>query len=283
VVPALHLKKRNLAKLWVATVHFVVPPPSARWRAGPVRAILYYLNHRLGATLIRSGADLIVAVSETTRSEYVTKMGFDRKRIMSIPGGLDFDRIRQTAKAVARKEYDAIFMKRLHPMKGIFEVLEAWRQVVRVLPSAVLIMVGDGTPQIVSRIKDMIRRYDLGRNVVLKGPVYDQLEKVRLLAKSRVFLLPSLEENWALVIGEALTAGLPVIAYDLAEIRSIWKEHVVWVPKGDTSAFAKAAIEILQRGGTPSGPPAFLKHYDWKLVSNVIWERCRKMINRSNT
>jgi hypothetical protein len=36
-----------------------------------------------------------------------------------------------------------------------------------------------------------------------------------------------------------LASGLPVIAYDLPEIKCIWNIYVLWIPKGNTQAFAE--------------------------------------------
>ncbi len=283
VLPALYLKKRAIAESWMAIVHFVVPSPSQRLKAGRLRSILYYLNHRLGAVLIRTGADLVVAVSKKTASEYVTKVGLDQNRVVPIPGGLDLDLIRRTANPVPEKEYDAIFMKRLHPMKGVFEVLEVWRDVVRGRPNAKLLIVGGGTSEVIRKMEDAIGRFGLWHNVVMKGSIYDQEEKIRLLAKSRIFLLPSFEENWALVIGEALATGLPVIAYDLPEIRPIWGEHVVWIPKGDKTSFSTATSKILSEGTRAEfcRPPAFLRQYDWNFIADLVWRRCEQLISQS--
>ncbi len=281
VLPALQLKKSTPAAVWVAIVHFVVPSPSHRWKAGMLRSILYFLNHRLGATMIRMGADLIVAVSEKTASEYVTRLGFSQNRVMPIPGGLDFDLIQKTASAVSTKEYDAIFMKRLHPMKGALEVLEIWRNVVNLMPAAKLLIAGGGTREMVNKVNDTVTRLGLGQNIVIRGSIYDQREKIRALAKSRVFLLPSFEENWALVIGEALAAGLPVVAYSLPEIRQVWGEHVVWIPKGDKIGFSKATSEILLKAGKTGLPQNldFLREYDWNSIADLVWRRCERLIS----
>ncbi|MFX0203194.1 MAG: glycosyltransferase, partial [Candidatus Hodarchaeota archaeon] len=92
------------------------------------------------------------------------------------------------------------------------------------------------------------------------------------LASSSLFVLPSYEENWAIVIGEAMAAGVPVICYDLPEIRSIWEDKVVWVPKGDKKKFAKKIIEFLDnehaRNVISQVAIQFVKRYDWQKIAD---------------
>jgi glycosyltransferase involved in cell wall biosynthesis len=99
----------------------------------------------------------------------------------------------------------------------------------------------------------MIKRAGLGANVKIIGVVYDFEEKIRLLLQSKLFLLPTYEENWAIVIGEALECGLPVICYDLPEIKPIWEKRVVWIRKGDVAAFAASVEKLLQKQDLEKG------------------------------
>jgi glycosyltransferase involved in cell wall biosynthesis len=114
------------------------------------------------------------------------------------------------------------------------------------------------------------------------GPVYDIKEKIALLAKSKLFLLPSFEENWTIVVGEALTAGLPVIAYDLLEINQVWGEHVSWIPKGDTEIFAAEVIKLLSDNEyyhmCAGKGINFMKQFDWNDIAERQLELCTKLI-----
>jgi len=280
VLPALKLKK--LKTKWVAMVHFVPPPPWTRAKAGRVNALLYYLNHSVGAYIIRFAADLVFAVSQRTASDYVSKLNFDEEKVVSVPGGISYELIRSIVGSSKGHKYDAVFMKRLQPMKGAFDVINIWRYVVNKYPEARLLIIGDGPGEIVARMKDMITRLELNENIELIGPVYNMREKFSLLANSKLFLLPSHEENWAIVIGEALAVGLPVIVYDLPEIRDIWKNNVLWVAKGDTVAFARKIISLLSNESSylPSVEDRifFVKQFDWDSIAERELELCTKLI-----
>jgi glycosyltransferase involved in cell wall biosynthesis len=269
VLPALKLKKKGVK--WAATVHFVPPSPLERRKTGMVNALLYFLNHMLGAIIIRMYSDLIFAVSQRTALDYISRLRFDRNRVVTIPGGVDYNSIRAIASSIHEKVYDAIFMKRLQPMKGCFDLIKIWHLVSRVYPNAKLLIAGEGTQDTVMHMRKMIKKLGLAENIEMIGPVYDLKEKISLLAKSKLFLLPSYEENWAIVIGEALASGLPVIAYELREIKDIWNNYVLWIPKGNIQKFAEKIIKLLSdkeyyQAHIGKGIN-FMKRFDWDKIS----------------
>jgi glycosyltransferase involved in cell wall biosynthesis len=285
VLPALELKRQN--SRWIAMVHFVPPPPWTRAKAGGLNAILYYFNHMTGAYILRSNADLVFAVSQKTAVDYVNKLKFDKHKVVSVPGGVYYSLIRSIVNSVDDDLYDAVFMKRLQPMKGVFDAITVWHRVVASYPKAKLLIIGDGPSDVVARMQCMITEFRLGENVEMIGPVYDIKEKISLLAKSKLFLLPSYEENWAIVVGEALAAGLPVIAYDLAEIREIWGNHVSWVPKGNAEVFASEVVKLLSDDGyyqkCSDKGVGFMKQYDWDNIAEKELELCTTLTDPKKT
>jgi glycosyltransferase involved in cell wall biosynthesis len=220
------------------------------------------------------------AVSAKTASDYIHKLKFDKKRVVAVPGGVNYSQIRAIANSKPKKVYDAIYLKRLHPMKGALDLIEIWHRVVSKRPSAKLLIVGDGSKAFVRSMRQKIMKYNLIDNIEIIGPVYDIKEKISLLAKSKLFILPSYEENWAIVIGEALAVGIPVIAYYLPEISYIWGNNVLWVRKGDINSFVDKIIELLLNDivyGRFSGIGVeFMKQKDW----NVIAEEELRIVNR---
>src|SRR5438309_425055 len=67
------------------------------------------------------------------------------------------------------------------------------------------------------------------------------------LAESALLVLPSLAEGFGLVLIEAMAAGLPVIATDVAGIHDVVRpnETGLLVPPGDASALAMAISRVI--------------------------------------
>lgn len=97
-----------------------------------------------------------------------------------------------------------LYLGQLIPRKGIMELLEAW--VNANLLNASLLLVGEGHQR--KQIEDFIKNNNLS-NVIVCGKIdYDKLAPYYKLAD--VFIIPTLEDNWSLVVPEAMSAGLPI-------------------------------------------------------------------------
>lgn len=267
IIPAVRLKWRNGNKL-VVVAHWVAP--IKRTGTSVLNGILYFINQRLGYLLIKKYADMVFAVSDST-AESLGVVGIAKDKVKSVKCGINFTEIRVVSASVREKSYDAIFMKHFSATKGIFDVIDIWEQVVKSKPDAKLGLIGTGIESAIEKLGQIIAEKDLKNNIDIIGPIYDFKKKFSILAGSKLFLLPSYEENWAIVIGEAIAAGLPVICYDLPEIRPIWGNHATWIPKGDKVKFANAVVDLLsndQKRKTASEEGIkFIEKYDWENIA----------------
>jgi glycosyltransferase-like protein len=87
---------------------------------------------------------------------------------------------------------------------------------------------------------------ELGRDVVLLGTVADA-ELPAWFAAADVFAFPSTKEGWGLVVLEAMSAGLPVVASDLPVFREYLRpgRDALLVPGNDPPALAGALASVL--------------------------------------
>jgi glycosyltransferase involved in cell wall biosynthesis len=266
-VPAAKIRRQRGSNTWATTIHWVAP--ISRDRTPFLNGVLAYIDTRVGFRYIKKYADVILAVSTRT-AEKLSVIGFPQEKIFTVECGVNSDDIMNVSNSIKlEKKYDAIFMKRLHGAKGAFDIVDIWKNVVETRPAAKLAMVGGGTKEAVDKIRMMIRRFDIEENVTLFGSVYDFRGKFSLLASSKIFVSPSYEENWAIVIGEAMATGLPVICYDLSDIRPVWLDNVVWVPRGNKKVFAKRILEILEDNGKRD----YLSKKGQKFVEKYSWQK----------
>jgi glycosyltransferase involved in cell wall biosynthesis len=97
---------------------------------------------------------------------------------------------------------------RLFARKGWSELLRGWAR----LPpeyqrSCRLVIVGEGPEE--ERLNALVRELRLS-GVILAGHVaYDEM--ARLYAAADAMVMPTLEDNWSLVVPEAMACGLPVL------------------------------------------------------------------------
>lgn len=97
-----------------------------------------------------------------------------------------------------------IFVGRMIPLKGLSYLLQGWRKHCEKYPKDRLILVGDGP--LLSEFK---REYETYKSVIFTGGI-DYSQVYKYYAVSDVFVIPTLEDNWSLVVPEAMACGLPV-------------------------------------------------------------------------
>jgi glycosyltransferase involved in cell wall biosynthesis len=114
----------------------------------------------------------------------------------------------------------AIFLSRLHPKKGLDLLIPAWAEVVRRQPDAHLVLVGPADEAYAAQLRRWVGENGLDQQVTFTGPLHGRA-KWAALAAGELFLLPSYQENFALVVTEALRTGLPVV---LSQRVNIWRE-----------------------------------------------------------
>jgi glycosyltransferase involved in cell wall biosynthesis len=139
----------------------------------------------------------------------------------------------------------------LHPQKGVFDVIEVWRKIVKSRPDARMIIAGREDPLFnIQILKEKIGCENIEKNitVIARKEAVPHSIILKLMPQAKVFVYPSRKDVCPLVIGEALSRGTPVVTYDLPGIRFAYGscEAVIRVPVGDTDAMAAKVLEILE-------------------------------------
>lgn len=124
----------------------------------------------------------------------------------------------------------AVCVGRLAHQKGQDLLLEAWPQVLRKVPDAELLIVGDGP---------MAEQLQAAHHPNTRWHGHST-EVAAFYAEADVVVLPSRAEGMALVPLEAMACGRPVVAFDVEGVRHSLGDAGEVVRPGDTKALAQA-------------------------------------------
>lgn len=170
------------------------------------------------------GQAALLHVTSQEEEEALRRLGFNQP-IALIPNGVRIPS-RSGAGTSSVEKRRALFLSRLHPIKGLPILLEAWA---RVRPTNwVLDLVGPGEEDHRDKLVKKIRRHGMGEAVRFSGAVSEE-EKWDMYRSADLFILPSHSENFGIVVAEALAAGVPVITTtgtpweELEERRCGWR------------------------------------------------------------
>lgn len=136
-----------------------------------------------------------------------------------------------------------LFLSRLHPVKRVEQLLDAWPEVRRRAPGARLVIAGAGEPSYAKALK--ARAEAAGADVTFAGFVEGR-EKRNLLRNASVFVLPSLHENFGISVLEAIASGIPVVVSPEVQLSSFVREHALGiVAEQSVEALASAVVSAL--------------------------------------
>jgi len=215
---------RRNDKPYVISPHGMLDPYSLGIRALKKRAYLRMVENRVirGAAGVLFTADeerdLAMAQVERVPNPGVVGLGADTP-----PASREVleTRFRSTRPDLADKRL-IIFLGRLHPKKRPDAIIRAMPAIRAKLPDAALLVVGGGEKDYVDGLKKLARNLEMSACVHFLGLLTGE-EKWNALAASRVFVLPSLQENFAIAVAEALQVGVPALITDRI---NIWREIV---------------------------------------------------------
>jgi glycosyltransferase involved in cell wall biosynthesis len=160
---------------------------------------------------------LIHAVTPRERDELATWLPGQCIRV--IPNAIDLeamDHLRTMAGDEPGPPVDEpylLFLGRLHPVKGIELLIEAFAQSRRASKRKFrLLIVGpESDPAYSAKLKSLVRSLGVEHQVTFPGPVFDPQEKNALYRHAWAFCAPSQTEVMGLVNLEAASAQLPVV------------------------------------------------------------------------
>lgn len=147
-------------------------------------------------------ADLITVPSEFVLRSFI-EMGVPVQKIRKVPYGADLSRFSKVADPDPER-FDVLFVGQVSFRKGVPYLLEAFERVRH--PRKKLTIVGGILPEMTSFLQGKSFT-----DVDFVGPLPNTRLK-EVMSSSHVLVLPSLEEGLAMVQGEAMACGCPVIA-----------------------------------------------------------------------
>jgi glycosyltransferase involved in cell wall biosynthesis len=229
---------------WVAGFYLFAPNPFKKGNPYKgrnfLRGALYYFSQLPIYCIVKRFADIVCVTSQPDVTNFITPRR-NQDKILVIMGGVDCSLHREMPEI--EKKYDACFMGRFHPQKGIIELVDIWRLVVDRRPQAKLLIIGYG--ELLNKIKEKIQLNSLSDNIKITG-FTDGQEKVEILNQCRIVVHPALYDSGGMAACEAMACGLPAVSFDLPALRTYYPKGMIKTPCFDLNAFSQNIIKLLE-------------------------------------
>lgn len=136
-----------------------------------------------------------------------------------------------------------LYVGALSPVKGVEYLIHAIPQVLKQLPDARFLLIGDGPQR--KLLEELIRKYDVGKKVELLGYIpHNKL--LPYYQRADLFVMPSVNEPQGIVALEAMACGLPVVASNVGGIPDMVQngKNGILVPPAKPESLAEAIVNM---------------------------------------
>ncbi len=176
----------------------------------------------------------------TSEQEYADIRAYGlRQPIAVIPNGIDLP----PAGRGLPNNRKLLYLGRIHPIKGLENLLHAWASLFAANPSWELDLCGPGDEPYRSEIAKLAQDLRLER-VTFSGPAYGA-DKDRKYREADLFVLPSFSENFGMSVAEALAFGVPVVTTTGTPWAQLARNDAGWCVAPDAASLATALASAM--------------------------------------
>ncbi len=182
--------------------------------------------------------DQFLVLTESQR-DYLRSQGVSDSRVTKIP---NFSNIEVVDRAVSLEAPLFVAYGRMVPKKGFADLICAFRSVVDQRADARLLIGGDGGER--RALEKLVAELDLAQQVDFVGWVADV--KV-FLARGAVFVLPSRDEPFGIVLLEVMARGVPIVTTRTGGAGEILSDETAYFADvADPASLSQAMLRALR-------------------------------------
>lgn len=227
-LPAFFIKLIHPKTKWIAGFYLFAPNPFSPQSPYTInhrffRGLMYYISQRPAYFLVKTFADIIFITSSPD------KKSFPGKKVVVIQGGVNISAAKNYQKSTnqishSNRQYDAVYLGRLHFQKGVMELVNIWTLVLKKLPTAKLAIIGNGNLEL--DLKNKISQLNLQNSIKLFG-FLDGQPKYRIFKNSKIVVHPAIYDSGGMAAAEAMAWGLPGVSFDLESLKSYYPQGML--------------------------------------------------------
>lgn len=280
-IPAWIMKMWLKNSKWIAAFYLFAPSPFSKESPYKgkllIRGLLYYISQMPIYWLFRKYADMVWVTNDLDRWRFIDGKRLTSDKVIAIRGGVDT----KTPSSIPEpkvKKFDAVFIGRFHPQKGVLELIDIWKYVCGQKRDAKLAMIGVGDLE--SEVMNRIRKYGLENDVILFG-FKDGVEKLKIFKDSKVVVHPAIYDSGGMAACEAMSCGLPGVSFDLPALRTYYPKGILKTPCYNLKKFAENILKLLNDEElyrkTANDALDWAKEWDWDKTTEDLLQVIKRV------
>lgn len=225
----------------------------------------------------------VVSVSNTIKKHYFNKY---KKEIYYIPNAVNINKkleLNKLKKFGLKKGY-MLFLSRIVPEKGLHFLIEAYK---KIKTDKQLVIVGDAihSGDYYKKIKELANVELEHNKIIFTGALYNE-EKQEAFSNASIFFLPSTMEGMPIVLLEAMSYGLPILASDISPNLETGKDLINYFKSGDSESLRKNLLYMLKnylilKKKALKSKDFLLKNFKWTKIAKEYDLIYKKLVNKN--
>lgn len=222
-----------------------------------------------------------IALNELERKQYIMN-NIEEQKVTTLPNGVyfeDFDNYKEhnylNEKFNIGDDYKIIlYLGRIHINKGLGLLVDSFEKLSHEFNKIILLIVGPDDGYL-ENLKKIINSKKLENQIIFTGPLYGD-NKLEVLKRADVFVLPSRYETFPVTVLEAGASGTPVVLSQKCGISDIVDKKFGFSVDLDEEIITESINRILRdkklmKYFQRNGKKIVKKNYSWrKVTKNLI-------------
>ena len=187
-------------------------PSSPKFGKDLFNSLIHYIDYKLGLLFmahIYSG----IYTENSYMKNYITAINPKQNVIVESPGIKDEALLPLLELRDSKRDIDFLYLTSMTKNKGIYDFLGTVLRLQKSYPDIKICIAGYASPDILGYINKLVMQMDIN-NLEVYSDISDA-EKYKLYLRSKIYILPSIEDGIPITFYEAWAYGNIVIAYNL--------------------------------------------------------------------
>jgi glycosyltransferase involved in cell wall biosynthesis len=227
-------------------------------RKNQYAVICHHTVHGLRESKLRRGVEFFseklilgnavkIVVPSAKTSVDIQKFNIERRRTVVINPTLVFKADRVPARKNRKR---ILFVGNIEPRKGLDVLIKALSIIKEIDFSCEIVGGCYGYDSYFRSLQELVEDSGLSGRVVFRGKL-DSSSTISSYENANIFVFPSLHEGYGMVLLEAMSFGLPIVASDVAPINEVLRDklNAYLVPPRNEQSLARALREMLLAWG----------------------------------
>jgi glycosyltransferase involved in cell wall biosynthesis len=214
-------------------------------------------------------ASAIIAVSQSTKKDLIKFYKVDSNKIFVVHHGYEpADRLVSLSADRLLPENYVLFLATLQPRKNLEGLIKAFRLLKTENPDIRQKLVVAGKPG--WKFEPILRTMEQNKDIVIYLNHVSDSDRLALLKRASLLVLPSFYEGFGMQILEAFDAGVPVATSNISSMPEVAGDAAIYFNPKDISDIAKAIKMVLVDKSLADS----LRAKGQERLKNFSWQKC---------